>query len=64
MSSSSSANQTRYHQRIAFAESNIETICSHCGGNGYLKTSPNCYHTCIECLGRGSLIDDNDSSLE
>ena len=29
------------------------TPCTRCGGNGYMKTSPNCYHTCLECLGRG-----------
>ena len=31
---------------------NIET-CDKCGGNGYMKTSPNCYHTCLACLGKG-----------
>jgi len=30
-----------------------KTICSECGGNGYMKTTPNCYHTCLHCLGRG-----------
>ncbi len=27
--------------------------CDKCGGNGYMKTSPNCYHTCLKCLGKG-----------
>ncbi len=27
--------------------------CNKCGGNGYMKTSPNCYHTCLTCLGKG-----------
>ena len=27
--------------------------CDKCGGNGYMKTSPNCYHTCLKCLGQG-----------
>jgi len=27
--------------------------CTQCGGNGYMKTTPNCYHTCLSCLGRG-----------
>ena len=27
--------------------------CNRCGGNGYMKTSPNCYHTCLTCLGKG-----------
>ena len=31
---------------------NMKT-CNKCGGNGYMKTSPNCYHTCLTCLGKG-----------
>ncbi len=27
--------------------------CDKCGGNGYMKTTPNCYHTCLTCLGKG-----------
>ncbi len=27
--------------------------CDKCGGNGYMKSSPNCYHTCLTCLGKG-----------
>ncbi len=27
--------------------------CNKCGGNGYLKTSQNCYRTCLICLGKG-----------
>ena len=27
--------------------------CNRCGGNGYMKSSPNCYHTCLTCLGKG-----------
>ncbi|WP_269623036.1 hypothetical protein [Prochlorococcus marinus] len=30
-----------------------KVICMHCGGNGYMKSTPNCYHTCLDCLGRG-----------
>ena len=30
-------------------------LCQQCGGNGYMKSTPNCYHTCLECLGRGLL---------
>ncbi|AAP99896.1 MULTISPECIES: Zn-ribbon protein [Prochlorococcus] len=30
-------------------------LCQHCGGNGYMKSSPNCYHTCLHCLGRGQM---------
>jgi len=25
---------------------NLKT-CNKCGGNGYMKSSPNCYHTCL-----------------
>ena len=28
-------------------------LCQQCGGNGYMKSTPNCYHTCLECLGKG-----------
>ena len=31
---------------------NLKT-CNKCGGNGYMKSSPNCYHTCLTCLGKG-----------
>ena len=30
-----------------------QITCDKCGGNGYMKTSPNCYHTCLTCLGKG-----------
>ncbi len=29
--------------------------CNKCGGNGYMKSGPNCYHTCLTCLGKGLL---------
>ena len=32
--------------------------CNKCGGNGYLKTSQNCYRTCLTCLGTG-LVSEN-----
>ena len=28
-------------------------VCNQCGGNGYMKSTPSCYHTCLDCLGRG-----------
>ena len=31
--------------------------CEKCGGNGYMKSSPNCYHTCLTCLGKGLVIE-------
>ena len=30
-----------------------QKTCNKCGGNGYMKSSPNCYHTCLTCLGKG-----------
>ena len=34
---------------------NMKT-CNKCGGNGYMKSSPNCYHTCLTCLGKGLVV--------
>ena len=34
--------------------------CDKCGGNGYRKTSPNCYHTCLTCLGKGLVNDQKE----
>ena len=34
--------------------------CAKCGGNGYMKTTPNCYHTCLSCLGKGLVSDNNE----
>ena len=31
--------------------------CPQCGGNGYMKSTPSCYHTCLECLGRGIMVE-------
>ena len=35
-------------------------ICNNCGGSGYMKTSPNCYHTCFVCVGRGFMPQANN----
>ena len=35
--------------------------CNKCGGNGYLKTSQNCYHTCLICLGTGLVNELNEN---
>ena len=35
--------------------------CKKCGGNGYMKTSPNCYHTCLTCLGKGLISDQKEN---
>ena len=34
--------------------------CDKCGGNGYMKTTPNCYHTCLSCLGKGLVSDQKE----
>ena len=39
---------------------NLKT-CNKCGGNGYMKTSPNCYHTCLTCLGKGLVSDQSEN---
>ena len=30
-----------------------EILCPNCGGNGYTKSTPDCYHTCRDCFGKG-----------
>ena len=39
---------------------NMKT-CNKCGGNGYMKSSPNCYHTCLKCLGKGLISEQGES---
>ena len=39
----------------------MQITCEKCGGNGYMKTSPNCYHTCLTCLGKGFLRKQNEN---
>ncbi|WP_269616871.1 hypothetical protein [Prochlorococcus marinus] len=39
---------------------NLKT-CIKCGGNGYMKSSPNCYHTCLTCLGKGLISEQLES---
>ena len=39
---------------------NMKT-CNKCGGNGYMKSSPNCYHTCLTCLGKGLVSDQREN---
>ena len=38
---------------------NMKT-CNKCGGNGYMKSSPNCYHTCLTCLGKGLISEQSE----
>ena len=35
--------------------------CNKCGGNGYMKSRPNCYHTCLTCLGKGLISEQGES---
>ena len=35
--------------------------CNKCGGNGYMKSSPNCYHTCLTCLGKGLISEQREN---
>lgn len=53
MSKASSTTQKDKVQSIA--STLIKITCDKCGGNGYMKTSANCYHTCLTCLGKGYL---------
>ena len=39
----------------------IKITCDKCGGNGYMKTSPNCYHTCLTCLGKGLISEKGEN---
>ena len=39
---------------------NMKT-CNKCGGNGYMKSRPNCYHTCLTCLGTGLISEQRES---
>ncbi len=44
---------TKEHKVQSISSPLINITCDKCGGNGYMKTSPNCYHTCLTCLGKG-----------
>ena len=35
--------------------------CNKCGGNGYMKSSLNCYQTCLTCLGKGLVSDQSEN---
>ena len=42
-----------YDPMVTRFKDSIKITCDKCGGNGYMKTSPDCYHTCLTCLGKG-----------
>jgi len=54
MSSENPSKTTLLEPQLSSADEN-ETCC-RCGGNGYTKSTPSCYQTCLDCLGRGFVI--------
>ena len=50
---SQAVSTTKKNKVQSFPSTLIKISCDKCGGNGYMKTSPNCYHTCLTCLGKG-----------
>ncbi len=52
---------TKKHKIQSTSSTLIKINCDRCGGNGYMKTSPNCYHTCLTCLGKGLVIDQKEN---
>ena len=44
---------TKENQAQSSADALIMNTCNKCGGNGYTKSGPNCYQTCLTCLGKG-----------
>ena len=50
---SQAVSTTKKNKVQSISSALIKINCDKCGGNGYMKTSPNCYHTCLTCLGKG-----------
>ena len=50
---SQAVSNTKENKVQSIANTLIRKTCDKCGGNGYMKTSQNCYHTCLNCLGKG-----------
>ena len=50
---SQAVSTTEKNEVKSFANAFNPKTCDKCGGNGYMKSSPNCYHTCLTCLGKG-----------
>ena len=59
MSQASSA--IKKHKVQSIASTLIKITCDKCGGNGYMKSSPNCYHTCLTCLGKGLVSEQTEN---
>ena len=50
---SQAVSTTKENQTQSIADALNMKTCNKCGGNGYMKSGPNCYHTCLTCLGKG-----------
>ena len=56
---SNPANKGKHHlQNLPCSTDQV--VCASCGGNGYTKTTPSRYQTCLKCLGRGFISFDNE----
>ena len=53
---SKAVSSTKKNKVQSISGASAKSTCDKCGGNGYMKTSPNCYHTCLTCLGKGLVI--------
>ena len=50
---SQAVSTTKENKTQSIADALNMNTCNKCGGNGYMKSGPNCYHTCLTCLGKG-----------
>ena len=57
----SNAVSTTENQVQSLSSTLKSTTCNKCGGNGYMKSSPNCYHTCLTCLGKGLIREQREN---
>ena len=58
---SQASSTTKEHKVQSISSSLTKITCDKCGGNGYMKTNPNCYHTCLTCLGKGLVSVQNEN---
>ncbi len=58
---SQAVSTTKKNKVQSIASTLMKITCDKCGGNGYMKTSPNCYHTCLVCLGKGLVSIPNEN---
>ena len=57
---SNAVSTTEKNQVQSFPNTLNLLTCNKCGGNGYMKSSPNCYHTCLTCLGKGEISEQRE----